>query len=163
MGLAQDIGAAPGAVHLRSDIERKMLAGVPLNARLPDDAYTPKASEQVYRQLLEKAEPILSAGQSVIIDAVYAAKSERAEVEALARRLGVGFSGYWLEAPEDVMTERVGSRVNDASDATPDVVRTQLGYSLGDIRWERIDASVTPDETLARLKERRPSPPASRA
>ena len=39
--LAPRLGASPGAVHLRSDLERKALAGVGELDRLPDAAYTP--------------------------------------------------------------------------------------------------------------------------
>jgi predicted kinase len=39
------------------------------------------------------------------------------------------------------MVERVESRRNDASDATPEVVRRQLGYDLGALTWHRLDAS----------------------
>ena len=53
--LAPCLGAAPGAVHLRSDLERKMLAGVGELERLPATAYTPEARQRVYKSLHEKA------------------------------------------------------------------------------------------------------------
>jgi hypothetical protein len=49
--LAPCIGSAPGAVHLRSDLERKALAGVGELERLPDTAYTAEAHRRVYAVL----------------------------------------------------------------------------------------------------------------
>ena len=47
---------------------------------------------------------------------------------------------------------RVGSRQGDASDADPAVARAQEGYALGPNDWTAIDASGTPDDTLARAR-----------
>jgi aminoglycoside phosphotransferase family enzyme len=52
--LAPRLGSAPGAVHLRSDLERKALFGVDETVRLSDDAYGQDASERVYGTLLRK-------------------------------------------------------------------------------------------------------------
>ena len=40
--LAPELGAAPGAVLLRSDVERKLLFGKDEHDKLPDAAYTPR-------------------------------------------------------------------------------------------------------------------------
>ena len=80
--LAPRFGAAPGAVHLRSDIERKRLASVGETERLPQSSYTPHASEAVYAALLRKAGAALAAGRSVIVDAVLARRDARAAVQA---------------------------------------------------------------------------------
>src|SRR5581483_10736788 len=68
--IAPAIGAAPGAVHLRSDVERKRLLGVAELARLPASAYTLAVTEQVFGALREQARIILEAGHSVVVDAV---------------------------------------------------------------------------------------------
>ena len=85
--LAPWLGAAPGAVHLRSDLERKMLAGVGELERLPPTAYTPEARQGVYKSLHQKAASALTAKHSVIIDAVYDEERQRREIEALAEFL----------------------------------------------------------------------------
>jgi aminoglycoside phosphotransferase family enzyme/predicted kinase len=150
--LAAHIGCAPGAVHLRSDLERKTLFGVDETARLPSQTYTKEVSERVYGVLLGKARLALAAGHSVIVDAVYAAPHERQGIEAIATELAVPFRGLWLVAEPDKLAARVGARRNDASDATREVVAMQLGWNVGVVSsaWARIDAGGTADETLAR-------------
>lgn len=147
--LAPDLLPVPGALHLRSDVIRKQLAGVDEQARLPADAYTPQASARVYAALLDTARRALSAGQSVVIDAVQARADERAGIEALARSAGVAFDGLWLEGDPDRLKARVAARTGDASDATPDVVERQLGYDTGTIDWHRIAASGPAEDVAA--------------
>lgn len=138
--IAPATGRAPGAVILRSDIERKRLAGVGETDRLPAAAYTPEASAEVYARLRTLAARVLAAGHSVIVDAVHACPQERATIEQVARAAGAAFRGVWLEAPDETLIARVGARTGDASDADADVVRQQLGYDLGAIGWERVSA-----------------------
>jgi aminoglycoside phosphotransferase family enzyme/cytidylate kinase len=139
--LAPGIGRSPGALHLRSDVIRKELHGAEELSSLPPEAYGPGTSRRVYDTMIARARSALAGGHSVILDAVYAREAERAAPAALGRALGVGFTGFWLEASEGLMVERVESRRNDASDATPEVVRRQLGYDLGALTWHRLDAS----------------------
>jgi uncharacterized protein len=139
---APEIGRVPGAVVVRSDVERKRLAGIPLDQRMPRGSYTPDASAKVYAAMFERARQALRAGHSAILDAVFARSEERQMAEALAREVGVPFEGLWLEVPKDVAQARVAGRSADASDATPAVVERQFGYDLGDITWRRLDASA---------------------
>jgi predicted kinase len=62
---------------------------------------------------------------------------------------GAPVSGLWLEAPAAVLEQRVGGRARDASDATVEILRRQLGYDAGQVGWKRIDAAGGRDETLA--------------
>ena len=135
--MAPGIGRAPGAVVVRSDVERKRQAGVALEERMPAGSYTPEASAGIYAAFLARAERVLRAGQSVVLDAVFARQSERAAAEALARQAGVPFEGIWLDVPKEVAQARIANRKGDASDATPAVVERQFGYDLGTITWER--------------------------
>lgn len=139
--LTPEIGACPGAIHLRSDLERKRLFDVGETERLPDEAYTHAVTEKVYAMLNEKAATVLITGYTVIVDAVHSAPHERAAVARIAETAQVPFIGLWLDAPERVLKERVTTRTGDASDATADVVARQLDYDLGDISWHRLDAS----------------------
>jgi aminoglycoside phosphotransferase family enzyme/predicted kinase len=147
--LAPHIGRAPGAVHLRSDLERKALFNAGETERLGPDAYGHDASRRVYDTLLEKAGAALRSGQSVITDAVYARTNERDAIEDVAKGCGVPFTGLWLEAPSETLMQRVEERRNDASDATRAVVAGQLGYDIGSIGWARLSSGGSPAETLA--------------
>jgi hypothetical protein len=139
--LAPGLGASPGALHLRSDVLRKSHHGVDELHRLPPSAYGAAQSTEIYARLTDHAKAGLAAGRAVIADAVYSSPAERAAIEAVARELGVHFVGIWLEAPAEQIIGRVAGRRGDASDATPDVVRQQLTYDIGQLTWQRLDAS----------------------
>jgi uncharacterized protein len=146
--LAHLFGPPPGAILLRSDVERKAIAGYTEDQQLPASQYTPEASAAVYGFLFEKAGRALNAGRTVILDAVFAKPEERASAQSLAQRHDVPFVGLWLDAPAPVMMKRVAGRQKDASDATPDVVAKQLQFDVGKIGWRTIDASLCRHHTL---------------
>lgn len=138
--LAPSIGPAPGALHLRSDMERKALAGVEPLHRLPPEAYTKASSDAVYARMFERARHALAAGHSVVLDAVFAHEHERAQAEEIARSEQTDFTGLWLQGAQSTLAARVSARESDASDATADVVAQQFKYDTGSIRWQRLDA-----------------------
>lgn len=148
--LAPLVGGAPGAVHLRSDLERKAAAVVDELDRLPAGAYTSQARRHVYRLLRDKAQMALSAGASVVVDAVYAEERERRDIEVAAANAGISFRGLWLTADREKLMARVAARRNDASDATPDTVATQLQSEVGSMSpaWTVIDAGSAARDTL---------------
>lgn len=151
--IAPSLGRAPGAVHLRSDIERKRRFNVGASETLPDAAYHPKITMLVYARLRHLALVALEAGHSVIVDAVHARPEERDALASLATQIDVPFTGFWLEAPTEVRVARVEARANDASDAKAAVVREQLGWELGPVSWQKLDASRPLGElTVAALK-----------
>jgi aminoglycoside phosphotransferase family enzyme/predicted kinase len=148
--IAPRLGAAPGAVHLRSDLERKTLAGVSELVRLPAAAYTPEARQRVYSSLHEKAQLVLGAGHSLIVDAVYDSERDRSKLENLAKSLGVSMQGLWLRADPAIAVARVAARQGDASDATPNVVQAQFARGVGPLsgQWILLDASTDTTTTL---------------
>ena len=139
--LAPWLGAAPGAVILRSDVVRKRLYGVPDTERLGPEGYARGVTGRVYRILGEEAEAALAGGQAVVVDAVSVRPEEREALAVVARRTGVPFIGLWLEAPLSVREERVDGRRWDASDATPEIVRRQAAMDTGTVTWTRVDAT----------------------
>jgi aminoglycoside phosphotransferase family enzyme/predicted kinase len=142
--LAPGIGAAPGGVILQSDAIRKERLGVDSVARLSMDAYAPDVTTAVYRTLAERAVAVLNAGYSVIADATYMDPHERTAIAAAAAEAGVPFTGIWLDAPSDVLSDRVATRAataTDVSDATVAVLKRQLTSDPGPLNWYRIDAS----------------------
>jgi aminoglycoside phosphotransferase family enzyme/predicted kinase len=152
--LAPDLGAAPGAVILRSDEIRKRQAGVAPETRLPPDAYQPEASASVFAALTTLATEALAAGHSVVADAVFQRAPER---DALAS-LGHGFSGLWLEAPLEFLRARIAARHGDASDATPEVLAATAARDAGEIRWTRLDATAAPEEMARKILDLPPRP-----
>jgi uncharacterized protein len=153
-GVAPDLGRAPGALVLRSDVLRKRLCGVAETDRLPPDAYGPDLTARVYGGLAERARLALSAGQAVVIDAVCARPDERALFESVAAAAAARFDGLWLDAPLDLRAQRVTNRRNDASDATADVVKRQENYDLGALRWTRLDTGRVASDVLAEALKR---------
>ena len=152
--LAPHLGGACGALHLRTDEIRKRLAGVPLDERLPPAAYTREASARVYQTLLDLTRRAAAAGQSVVVDAVFAREAERDEVAAAAAHAGLRFDGVWLDAPADVLRSRVAGRTGDVSDADVAVLERQLGYDIGVMRWARVDVSGGSSDAEARVRQR---------
>ena len=138
--LAPVLGRAPGALHLRSDVERKRLFGVPATARLPQDAYRPEVAAQVQTRLHALAAAALGAGQAVILDATHRRPTDRAAAAAQAALAGVPFVGLWLEAPAGMTAQRIAGRRGDASDATAAVAAAQAAQAVGALDWHRLDA-----------------------
>ncbi len=146
--LAPLLGPAPGAVVIRSDAVRKRLCGVVPTTRLGPEGYSPGVSEAVYETLAERAELVTRAGHAAIADAVYASVTDRIAIERRADEAATCFVGLWLEAPTEMLVERATGRGPDPSDADAAVVEAQGRRDLGEMRWERIDATSGPNEVL---------------
>jgi len=136
-GAAAAMGAAPGAVVLRSDEIRKRLWNAPPLGRLPPEAYEPDVSARVYEELGGAARSCLRAGQAVIADAVFLEATNRQMIEAAAREVGAAFDGVWLEAPPGTARARLIAREGDASEADPRVLAAQMERDAGEIGWRR--------------------------
>ena len=147
--LAPHLGSFPGALHVRSDRERKRLFGVGDEERLPERAYRAEVSDIVYRMCRKRALMGIEGGQAVIVDAVHAKAEEREATAACAARAGVNFTGIWLEAQPDAMRGRIAGRTADVSDATAAVLEQQLDYDLGPQSFTVVDANRPVDEVVA--------------
>jgi uncharacterized protein len=150
--LAPWIGAAPGALHLRTDLERKWLAGINALERLPDSAYSDRATRATYERVTARAAAALAAGHSVVVDGVFSTLSERSAIAAIARHARVPFQGLWLVAAPEAMMVRVSQRTGDASDATTDVVERQLAHAPRVTDWTHVDANGPADQVAARAR-----------
>jgi hypothetical protein len=164
--LAPSLPPQPGAVVLRSDVERKVMFGVAETERLPAAAYSPWETERVYTALFKKASRVIAAGHSAVIDAVFGKSDEREQIAAAARAANTPFFGLFLAADLAVRVTRVEARKHDASDASAEVVRRQDSYGIGHVAWAKIDAGGTPEQTLraakAALASHASDPPAPR-
>src|SRR5262249_36470512 len=94
--LAPELAPPPGAVLLRSDIERKARFGVGEHEPRPRGAYSLEAGAEVYAALGKKAPRVITAGPSVIVDGVFARPEERRAIAAAA--VGAPFRGIFLTA-----------------------------------------------------------------
>lgn len=150
--LACFVAPEPGALVVRSDVERKHLFGVVETESLAPETYSAETSAKVYEVVFEKALRIVAAGHSAIVDAVFAKESERRAIAAKAAAMNVDFLGLFLAADLETRVKRVGSRVLDASDADAKVARRQEQFAIGRVDWAGIDASGTPAETLTRAR-----------
>lgn len=144
--LGPRIGAAPGAVRLATDVLRKAEGHAPVS-------YDPAARAAVYAAMMDRARAILAAGHSVVLDATFLDPDLRARAGDVARAAGVPFVGLWLDAPEEVLRQRVTGRAGDVSDADLGVLAGQIARGTGPLDWTRIDAGGTSDRTLAQALE----------
>jgi aminoglycoside phosphotransferase family enzyme/predicted kinase len=150
--LAPHIAPMPGAVIVRSDVERKMLCGAGETEKLPMAAYAPDVTARVYAAIADKARRIVAAGHSAIVDAVFATPQERDALAEAAKAAKISVQGLFLTADLATRIARVGGRTKDASDAGAAVAQAQENYDLGALEWSKIDASGTVVDTLARAR-----------
>jgi aminoglycoside phosphotransferase family enzyme/predicted kinase len=122
-----------GAIRLRSDVERKRLAGLsPLattGSQIESGLYASEFNRRTFARLAELASPIIEAGLSLIIDATFLKRADRDQFRRLADSLGVAFIILDFPAGEAVCRERIRQRMrdkNDASEATEQVLDRQL-------------------------------------
>jgi uncharacterized protein len=152
--LAPQLGRAPGALWLRSDVERKAMFAVEETDRLSAGAYARDVTRDVYERLIDKARIGLRAGQAVLLDATFATAAERSAAAGAAAEGGVAFAGLFLDAPLATRLDRIASRRDDASDADADVARRQTAEPLGEKGWAALAASGSLSETTALARAR---------
>ena len=120
--IAQGLAEALGAVRLRSDVERKRLAGLAAEARsgseLDAGLYAPGASEHTYALLRALAREVLAAHYAVIVDAAFLKRSWRRHFAELARDAGATFAIATCAAPAATLRARVALREHSARDAS---------------------------------------------
>ncbi|MBS0421247.1 MAG: AAA family ATPase [Proteobacteria bacterium] len=133
--LAQRLAPFLGAVHLRSDVERKRLAGMSIGAEAAaapgEGLYTQQRSEQVQEHLLASADALLAGGYTTIVDATFIRHNQRQSFLALAIRLGVPLRIIRCEASEAILEARIDERARkgtDPSDADLAVLQWQLAH-----------------------------------
>ncbi|MEO1204875.1 MAG: AAA family ATPase [Pseudomonadota bacterium] len=152
-GLAPSVGSIPGALHLRSDVERKIMLGKPPLDPLPPSAYGQDTTDAVYARLGDRALAALKTGHSIIVDATFLEASRRLAIEEIAKSLNIPFRGLWLNAPHKTLLERVEARTGDASDADQSVVKRQIKTTAEPGAWTPIDAVAHVEVVLQRVRQ----------
>jgi aminoglycoside phosphotransferase family enzyme/predicted kinase len=116
-------------VRIRSDVERKRLFGLAPGEASRGAIYTPEATKKTYSRLEELAKTALKAGWSVILDAAFLKRVQRERFQTLAANMHLPFAILACEAPPGELRRRLAARVNDASEATPEVLESQMEWA----------------------------------
>jgi aminoglycoside phosphotransferase family enzyme/predicted kinase len=119
--LANRLAPLLGAIHIRSDIERKRLAKPPPGAQagtVGEGRYAPEAKARVYEYLVQCAEHALCGGYSVIVDATFGRREDRTRFRELATRVGVGTCVVHCRAAPQILRARVAQRRERGTDAS---------------------------------------------
>jgi aminoglycoside phosphotransferase family enzyme/predicted kinase len=139
--VAAALAARLGGIRLRSDMERKRLAGLAPTARGGAALYTADAGARTYARLQQLAAGALAAGVPVVVDAASLRRAERVAMQAVAAGCGAGFRLLVCQAPPEVLAQRVQARLQtgqDPSDATPEVLARQRGW----VQWPGPDEAA---------------------
>jgi aminoglycoside phosphotransferase family enzyme/predicted kinase len=122
-------------LRLRSDVERKRLYGLSAlqssGSTLDAGIYAPDAHVRTYERLHELAGRLLRAGWSVLVDAAFLRRAERARFVDLAQDCGAAFAICAPQATVQELRARIVARQaggRDASEATLAVLEKQLAW-----------------------------------
>ena len=147
-------------IRVRSDVERKRLAGYRASQRTNSDInqglYSQQQSQTVYDHLLALAINIVRDGFGVIVDATFLKAEHRRLFANAAKELKVPFVILQFDAPPQVLRQRVNQRstaMNDASEATEAVLKQQLQH-IEPLSLVELDLTIRGGlpETLSRLQ-----------
>jgi uncharacterized protein len=158
--IAQALAEQTGAIHLRSDVERKRLGGIAPLARsdstLASGIYTADATRATYTRLLDLSRLAITAGYTVVVDAAFLQRWQRDLFRRQAHTHGLSLVIVAVTAPEATLRARITARLdagNDPSEADLAVLTQQiakceaLGSNESPITWidtahDEVNASV---------------------
>jgi predicted kinase len=162
--LACQLAPLLGAVHLRSDVERKRLAGMAeqqkSGADIGQGIYSRAANERVVEHLLGCADDVLDGGFAVIVDATFGRRSDRGRFRQLAARHGVELRLIHCHAPGAVLESRIRGRQQaglDASEADLAVLAWQQAHREAitvDEEMKVIDIDTTEGDLVSKIREK---------
>jgi hypothetical protein len=130
--VARELCERTGMIQLRSDVERKRLAGLSATESSRSDTgtgiYTTDRTADTYQHLGALAKTVLAAGYSVIVDATFLKREYREHFRALAAATATPFLVLECSAKNSELERRILSRHagrSDASEATLEVLHAQ--------------------------------------
>lgn len=138
---AKQLAEIVGAIHLRSDVVRKQLAGLkPLQlsdsepSQLHQGIYTPQFSEKTFSYLAQLVELCLRNGFPVIVDATFLSPRHRQRFLELGEQFAQQNTIVHFQVPYQTLVERIRARQarrDDPSEATVAVLDQQLEQQQG--------------------------------
>ena len=103
---ARHLSERLGILYLGSDQTRKEIAAM--------GKYSVRDKQNVYDEMRSRAEHHLASGESVILDATFYKEDLRLPFEMLAENKGIPLFKLWVEAPVEIIKERVSSKREDS-------------------------------------------------
>jgi aminoglycoside phosphotransferase family enzyme/gluconate kinase len=163
--LAQAISDSLGFTVLSSDVVRKELAGIPsMEHRFENydsGIYSTEFTEKTYTELIQRARTALQSNKSVILDASFRKKKERAIAHRLASELNTGFLLVECILDKSGVKSRLEKRKNEpsVSDGRWEIFETQQQDSDKITEFSAkqhlvINTSGTIDESVKKILER---------
>jgi aminoglycoside phosphotransferase family enzyme/adenylate kinase family enzyme len=145
------------AVHIRSDVERKRLAGLrsdqASSSKFGNGIYSEEANWKTYQRLLDLAEDIIAFGLVVIVDATFLKQEQRRLFAAMADRMLVPFVILNMRVSKQVLRERVRDRLehgDGVSEANEEILDRQLGMDIQLLESEQEHTiEITPEYPLS--------------
>ncbi len=163
--VAQALSLEMTAPVISSDRTRKFMLGLDPLHKLHQPAwhgaYSFRFSRQVYKEILRRAEAVLSSNRPVILDASFRSRYQRESIRRLASRLGVPFSFVECRSPRKLCLERLRQRSGqpDVSDGRSEIFdafrsRWEPACELAAGQHIRLDTSLPLEKCLANLRMR---------
>jgi hypothetical protein len=114
--LGERLAPRLGAVRMRSDIERKRLAGTGAADRFAGPLYGAEMNRRTYARLLECARACLAGGVDALVDAAFMRAEDRRLFTELAEEEGYRLIIFDCEADPALLAQRIEQRARDGSD-----------------------------------------------
>ena len=125
--IAKELAEMNGWAIISSDAVRKELAGISPTRHeytaFEKGLYSAAFSERTYKRINEIAEELLKRRKSVVLDASFGKKSERANAYALANAANAEFTCVEFVCPDEEIKGRLTARMNEKG-------------AISDGRWE---------------------------
>lgn len=153
--VAEHLSQELALTHLQTDAIRRELFGPP---SANDDRYSAAGREAVYREVLSRAESLLSDRQSVVLDGTFLRAAQVEDARRLAVREGARVLVLRCHCPSEVAKQRIACRSSQgdaASEATIDIHDRQLGEVEaipGSLRQCQIDTTLAWPEIWSTLR-----------
>ncbi|MEK7594907.1 MAG: ATP-binding protein [Patescibacteria group bacterium] len=148
--VAQTIADHTGAVHLWSDAERHNM--------FPNPSHSEQESLELYDNLNERTEQLLSQGESVIFDTNFSFRADRQKLREIANRQNAETIVLWINTSAEIAKERaVGAEINrngymaSMSEERFDTIVSKLEEPTEDEKVIKIDGAKVDANTVIQL------------